>query len=79
MASLRAGWLAGWVFLLLSTGAILIAYLNMKFVGLARTGPAGLEKLVIQTATHQTGKDWYSLTYLERYFQFSNEKAKRKF
>ena len=66
MASLRAGWLAGWLFLLLSTGAILIAYLNMKFVGLARTGPAGLEKLQIQTATHQTGTDWLELSVVPR-------------
>ena len=42
------------LFLLLTTRAILIAYLNMKFARLARPGPAGLEKLVIQIATHRT-------------------------
>ena len=46
---------AGWLFLLLSTGAILIAYLNMKFVGLGEDGTCWVGKTL---NTNSDTSDW---------------------
>ena len=49
---------AGWLFLLLSTGAILIAYLNMKFVGLGEDGTCWVGKTL---NTNSDTLDWDGL------------------
>ena len=61
------------LFLLLTTRAILIAYLNMKFVRLARpTRP------VVQTPPQTSDGRWLDLSVGGRYCQFSNERESKK-